>query len=97
MAVVNITVQPGSPQVIDPRALGLDVPIGITMTPGGGGTCGIESSRTDTAVSNPGGARWLASQSGTVSVATELSLLAPVVALRLTATTAAANFEMVSA
>lgn len=96
MASLTITVPAGQSQILDLAAKSLDVPIGITIHPGAGGTALLEGSRTDTAVSNPGAARWVPSTAGTVSVATEQALFAPLVALRLTATTQPAVFELVS-
>ena len=90
----TVAVTVGTPVVFD--LSGWPVPTTVTAIPGGGGTLAIEVSTTETAVSNPGAASWVAWPSGTVSARASNTLDGPVRAIRATATTAAGTLEVVS-
>lgn len=94
--VINKPVTVGSPLVIGILSEQLRLPISVRALPGGGGSIGVEYSCTDNAVSSPGSANWTAWPAGTVSAAASDSIVSPVVALRVTATTAAGSVEVVS-
>jgi hypothetical protein len=92
--VINQAVAVGSPSVIP--VLGLPLPITVHAVPGPGGTLAVEYSCTDSAVANPGAANWSAWPAGTVSASASDSIVSPVVAIRVTAATAAGSVEVVA-
>lgn len=92
--VINQAVAVGAPLVLP--VLGMPTPITVRAIPGAGGTLAVEYSCTDTAVSSPGTASWTAWPAGSVSAATSDSIVSPVVAIRVTATTAAGSVEVVA-
>lgn len=69
-------------------------PMTVTAIPGASGTILVEYSTTPNAAGNAGAANWTAWPSGTVSAKTVDTLIAPVAALRFTATTATATVEV---
>lgn len=71
-------------------------PTTIAAIPGASGTLAVAYSCTPTAISDPGAANWINWPSGTVSAATSDTLISPIVALRVSATTATGTIEVVA-
>lgn len=89
--MATFIVQPGTPQIIPERA-GTST---VTAIPGAGGSALVEASISDTAlVPGSTSVAWVPWDAGTVTAATQRGIYAPVVALRLTATTQPATFEV---
>lgn len=89
--MTTYAVTPGSPRVV-PATAGIST---ITAIPGAGGSALVEVSTSDTAlVPGSTSVTWVPWDAGTVTTTTQRGLYAPVVALRLTALTQPANFEV---
>lgn len=92
--ILNQAVPVGSPRVIG--VFGMRLPITVRGEPGASGSLVVEYSCTDTALSSPGTASWSNWPSGTITAASTDSIVSPVVAIRVTATTAAGSVEVVT-
>lgn len=90
----SYTIVVGTPLIIDMMAHSF--PTTVYAIPGGGGSLAVESTGTPSARSDPGSANWIAWPSGTVTAITSDTLKSPVLALRITATTANGIVEIVS-
>lgn len=94
LKVETFTVAAGATEIY-PMAH-INMPLGVSVAPVSGGTAKVEISRTPTAVGNQAGAKWINSSLGNMTADTEGTIYGPCVALRLSATTQAATFELVS-
>lgn len=90
------TVAAGTTQVIAMASADRQMPATVNAIPGAGGTALVEYSLTPSAIDTPAGATWMPWPSGAVSAAAVEVLESPVVALRFTATTQAAVFNLVA-
>lgn len=89
----SFTVTAGVPRVIDMR--NRIMPVTLTAIPGASGSLLIEISTTPNALEAPGSATWVNWPHDTVTSVTQDALLAPISALRFTATTSNGTVEVV--
>ncbi len=92
----KFTVLAGSSAVVALMHGGRLAPVTVVAAPGAGGAALVETSHSPTAIASPGTAVWLAWDAGSVSAATARTLYADAIAVRLTATTQTAVFEVAS-
>lgn len=89
-----ITVTAGATQKVNIPPLSPKVNITCVALPGGGGTALVESTCSSQTKIDADTAEWFEWPHGTVSADTVDAVVAPINALRLTATTANADFEI---
>ena len=94
---LKYAVPTGAPTIVAfPGCIGdqSNLPVSVVLIPGASGTILLEASNTPDAIASPGAAVWRTLFTGAKSADYADVITYPVVALRMTATTATASIEL---